>query len=112
VAEWRFALKAQTFSKNRAGEVLRNQGLFMSGGSWHVYIAQCKDGTYYTGITKDVERRIKEHNTTNKCRYTRYRKPLKLVYSETSESYNAARKREKEIKDYSRDKKEKLMANK
>lgn len=76
---------------------------------WHVYIAQCRDETLYVGIAIDVERRIAEHNTTNKCRYTRFRKPLKLAYQEICDGYHLARKREKEIKRFSRKKKLKLI---
>ncbi|MBN2119894.1 MAG: GIY-YIG nuclease family protein [Candidatus Omnitrophica bacterium] len=72
---------------------------------WFVYIAQCRDNTLYVGITKDIEKRIESHNTAHKCRYTRGRKPLKLVYKELCKSYSFARKREQEVKRFSRDKK-------
>ena len=72
---------------------------------WFVYIAECKDKTLYTGIALDAEKRIKAHNTTNQCRYTRFRKPLKLVYKEACTNQYLALKREKEIKDFSRQKK-------
>jgi len=72
---------------------------------WFVYIAECRDKTLYVGIAKDVSRRIKDHNSTNKCRYTRFRKPLRPVYTEYCENYNIARKREAEIKRFSRKKK-------
>ncbi|MFH2138483.1 MAG: GIY-YIG nuclease family protein [Candidatus Omnitrophota bacterium] len=72
---------------------------------WSVYIAQCSDKTLDVGIAIDVKKRIKEHNTTNKCRYTRYRKPLQLIYSEENADYSSARKRESQIKKYRREKK-------
>jgi predicted GIY-YIG superfamily endonuclease len=72
---------------------------------WFVYIAECKDKTLYTGIAKDVYKRIKEHNTTNKCRYTRSRKPIALKYKKKYSNYNLARKKETEIKKFSREKK-------
>ena len=72
---------------------------------WNVYIAECFDKTLYVGIAINVDERIKEHNSTNKCRYTRFRKPLRLVYSEFCDNYNLARKRELEIKRFSRKKK-------
>ncbi|MDD5441673.1 MAG: GIY-YIG nuclease family protein [Candidatus Omnitrophica bacterium] len=75
------------------------------GDNWYLYIARCRDGTLYVGITKDVLRRIKEHNTTNKCRYTRFRKPITLIYSEKCESHSQALKREAEVKKWSRAKK-------
>ncbi len=76
---------------------------------WFVYIAECKDGTLYVGVAKDVNKRIKDHNSTNKCRYTRFRKPLTLAYKERCENYNIARKREIEIKRFSRKKKLELV---
>lgn len=76
---------------------------------WFVYIVECRDGTFYTGITIDVDRRIKEHNTTSKCRYTRFRKPLVLRYKEICENYSTARKREYQIKDFSKEKKLELI---
>jgi putative endonuclease len=72
---------------------------------WYVYIAECRDRTLYVGVAKDVYRRIKEHNSTNKCRYTRFRKPLKLVHKEICQNYTLARKRESEVKKFSRKKK-------
>ncbi len=75
---------------------------------WFVYIAECKDKTLYVGIAKDVEKRIHEHNNWNKCRYTRFRKPLRLIYKEVCDDYTCGRKREKEVKKFSRDKKLKL----
>jgi putative endonuclease len=72
---------------------------------WSVYIAECRDKTLYIGIAKDVHRRIAAHNSTNKCRYTRFRKPIKLLYEEGCENYTEARRRETEIKKFSRKKK-------
>lgn len=67
--------------------------------SWYVYIVECRDGSYYTGITTDIERRINEHNhSTLGSRYTRSRRPVKLCYSEASGSRSAALKRERQIK--------------
>jgi putative endonuclease len=76
---------------------------------WYVYIAECRDKTLYVGVAKDVNKRIEEHNTTGKCRYTRFRKPLLLKYAEFCENYNIARKREIEIKRFSRKKKTDLI---
>jgi len=72
---------------------------------WFLYIAECKGGTLYVGIAKDVDKRINEHNRTNKCRYTRFRKPVKLRYKHECCDYNTARKRELEVKKFSRKKK-------
>ena len=72
---------------------------------WFAYIAECRDGTLYVGVAIDVNQRIDDHNSTSKCRYTRFRKPIKLVYKEACLNYNTARKRENEIKKFSRKKK-------
>lgn len=77
---------------------------------WYLYIAECRDKTLYVGISQDVDRRIKKHNTTNKCRYTRFRKPLKLIYKEVCSNYNAVRKREFQVKKFSRKKKLALLS--
>ena len=72
---------------------------------WFVYIVQCQDKTLYVGIARDVLKRIRAHNTTNRCRYTRFRKPIVLLYKEVCENYNIARKKESELKRFSRKKK-------
>ena len=72
---------------------------------WFLYIARCRDNSLYVGIAKDIHQRIKEHNTTSKCRYTRFRKPITLIYKEKCDNYNTARKREIEVKKFSRKKK-------
>ena len=77
---------------------------------WNVYIVECADGTYYTGITTDVERRINEHNYSFKsAKYTRSRRPVKLVYVESSENRSTASRRERQIKRLSRSKKTLLI---
>ncbi len=66
---------------------------------WYVYIVECRDGTYYTGITTDIERRIKEHNHSPAgARYTRSRRPVRLHYSEDANNRSDALKRELQIK--------------
>jgi len=72
--------------------------------SWQVYIVCCADGSLYTGITTDLDRRIQEHNsqTQTAARYTRYRQPVELVYNEAARSRGAAAKREYAIKQLDR----------
>ena len=49
--------------------------------SWFLYVVQCSDGTLYTGVTTDIERRLREHNGSKRgAKYTRSRRPVKLVY--------------------------------
>lgn len=69
---------------------------------WSVYIIQCKDSKLYTGITNNLKRRIKDHNSGNGCRFTKYRNPVKLLYSEDCPSKPEALKREAQIKRLSR----------
>ena len=77
---------------------------------WYVYIVECADGTYYTGITTEVERRLNEHNYSFKsAKYTRSRRPVKLVYVETSENRSTASRREVQIKKLSRKNKIELI---
>ena len=77
---------------------------------WWVYIVVCSDGSMYTGITKDRERRIIEHNDSKKgAKYTRNRRPVNLVYSEILPDRSAASKREYYIKKLSRIGKLKLI---
>ena len=74
----------------------------------YVYIVECSDKTLYTGWTGNVEKRIQEHNSGGKgARYTRGRRPVKLVYVETCNSVSDALKREAQIKRLSR--REKLL---
>ena len=67
--------------------------------NWYVYILQCADGTYYTGITTDLDRRLREHNQAScGAKYTRARRPVVLAYSETALNRSIASKREAQIK--------------
>lgn len=66
---------------------------------YFVYIVQCADESLYTGIATELERRVEEHNGSEKgAKYTRVRRPVKLVYSEEHPNRSAASKREYEIK--------------
>ena len=79
---------------------------------WFVYIVRCADDSLYTGITKDVDRRVQEHNEGGRlaAKYTRARLPVVLVYQETCESRSVATKREIEIKLLSRKDKNTLLS--
>ena len=77
--------------------------------SWKLYILRCCDGTLYTGITTDVDRRLKDHRTGKGAKYTRGRGPLELVYQEVCGDKSAALKREAEIKKLPRTEKMKLI---
>jgi putative endonuclease len=79
-----------------------------SGMSWIVYLARCSDGTLYTGITTDPERRMAEHNAGSGASYTRARLPVVLVYWENMVDRSSALRREHAIKQLSRAQKEAL----
>ena len=80
---------------------------------WHVYMVRCSDGTLYTGITNDLKKRIEAHNSgKDGARYTRSRRPVKLVYSEEVESKSAASRLEYKIKKLPRLKKVQLVKKK
>ena len=75
------------------------------------YMVACADGSLYTGWTTDPERRVKAHNAGRGARYTRSRRPVKLVYVEELPDKSSALKREYEIKQYPRKRKEKLIGS-
>lgn len=77
---------------------------------WVVYVVRCADGSLYTGITTDLDRRLHEHNHTPKgARYTRRRRPVCLAYHEHHETRAAASRREHAIKQLGRHQKESLI---
>ena len=80
-----------------------------SEDTWFVYIMRCADNSLYTGITKDLDRRLKQHNAGTASRYTRGRLPVSLEYQEEQPSQSMALKRELAIKALSRKEKESLI---
>ena len=80
-----------------------------NSSSWYVYIIECKDGKLYTGITNNLEGRIKQHNRGQGCRFTKYRSPVKLLYNEECISKAMALSREARIKSLTRAKKLELI---
>ena len=73
--------------------------------TWYLYILRCCDGSLYTGITTDVQKRLKAHRTGRGAKYTRGRGPLELVYQECCGSHSQALRRELEMKALPREKK-------
>ena len=73
------------------------------------YIAICNDQSYYVGITDDIQKREKRHNDGFGCEYTRIRRPIKIVYFEIFFTRSEAAKRERQLKGWTRKKKEWLM---
>lgn len=76
---------------------------------WTVYILQCADKTFYTGIAKDLERRLEEHANGTGAKYTRSRGPFKVMYTEKRRTKSSALKREAAIKSLSRIEKARLF---
>lgn len=76
---------------------------------WTVYILECADGTLYTGVTNDLERRLKAHEGGRGAKYTRGRGPLHLVYREGCENKSEALKKELAIKGLSKTEKLSLI---
>jgi putative endonuclease len=77
----------------------------------YVYIVECADGTYYTGWTTDLERRVATHNAGRGSRYTRLRRPVKLVYWEQHPDRSSAQRCELALKRLPRGRKSALIAN-
>ena len=78
----------------------------------YTYILQCTDGSLYTGWTTDIAKRLAAHNRGTASKYTRSRRPVKLLYLEAHESKQAAMQREWAIKQLSRREKEALIGKK
>lgn len=77
---------------------------------WHFYLARCSDDSLYAGIAVDPVKRMEVHNAGKGARYTRSRLPIEMVYSETLPDQSSALKREAEVRKWSRQKKEELIA--
>ena len=76
----------------------------------YTYIVECKDGSLYTGWTNHLEKRIQAHNEGNGAKYTKSRRPVKLVYFEEYETKEEAMKREYAIKQLTKKRKDQLIA--
>jgi len=79
---------------------------------WLLYILKCRDGTFYTGITCDLERRLEQHGCGRASRYTRSRLPVSLIHAEGCRSKSSALKKEFAMKSLSRMDKEEYIKGK
>jgi len=79
--------------------------------NWNVYLIRCSDGTLYTGITTDIERRLREHATGKGAKYFRGRAPVELLYLEEGHDRSSASRREIAIKRLKRTEKDLLSAS-
>ncbi|MCX5709299.1 MAG: GIY-YIG nuclease family protein [Candidatus Omnitrophica bacterium] len=90
----------------------RGKRKFKREGRFWVYIVECVDKTFYTGYTPDVEKRVELHNKGKGAKYTRDRRPVKLVWSKEYKYFKVAFLEEKRIKGLTRKQKEKLVNGK
>ncbi len=78
--------------------------------TYFVYILECNDQTFYVGLTNNIEKRVHAHNSLKAgARYTKTRRPVKLLYSEACDSISLAMKRERALKKFTREQKKKLI---
>jgi putative endonuclease len=78
--------------------------------TWYFYVLLCSDGSYYGGVTTDLDRRLNEHNATSRgAKYTKARRPVKLVYWANYENRSKAQKAEYNFKKLKRKEKEELV---
>jgi putative endonuclease len=82
---------------------------YAAGAAWFLYILRCGDGSLYTGVTTDIDRRLKMHREGKASRYTRTHQPVELVYREECGLRSAALTRECAVKSLSREGKERLI---
>ena len=83
-----------------------------AGAVWSLYILECSDGSFYTGVSTDIDRRLREHEKGTASRYTRTRRPVALLYREECGSRAASLARECAVKSLSRQAKEALVSEK
>ena len=76
---------------------------------WYIYILLCEDGSFYTGSTNDVEKRLEMHFSGKGAKYTKSHKPVKIIHQESFQTKSEALKREAEIKSLSKAKKMELI---
>jgi putative endonuclease len=89
--------------------VAKNSKKKLSGQFWYVYILNCRDRTLYTGATNNLRARLDKHNNGTGAKYTRGRRPVKLIYSEQFNTRRQALRREAEIKKWPRRRKQELI---
>lgn len=78
---------------------------------WYTYILKCRDGSFYTGITNNLAKRLDAHNSGEGAAYTRSRRPVRIVYVQRHSGKSSALKREFKIKSLRRDQKRDLISS-
>jgi len=81
-----------------------------AGAVWSLYVLECGDGSFYTGVTTDIDRRLREHQEGTASRYTRTRRPVVLAYREKCGTRSQSLARECAVKSLSRRRKEELIS--
>jgi putative endonuclease len=104
-AAWRGAVMGGARRRGRKGQAERAD---RSGNdprqaeTWSLYVVECSDATLYVGIAKDVDARVKAHNAGRGARYTKTRRPVRLLYAETVGDIGTALRRERRVKRWPR----------
>jgi len=105
--------RTRVCNRRRSKEIIVSYAGMRRGppNSWRVYIVRCADGTLYTGVARDVVRRTAEHNGEGGrgAKYTRGRRPVRLIYSKPARSRSEALRREARLKRLSKQQKETLV---
>ena len=101
---------SEPMSKRSRGQRTENKQNINKKLIGYTYILRCSDGSYYTGSTIDLERRLEQHQSGEGANHTKKRLPVELVYVEEYERIDVAFYREKQIQNWSRAKKEALIA--
>ncbi|MCB9290287.1 MAG: DUF5131 family protein [Lewinellaceae bacterium] len=108
--EWAMSVQRQCTQQHYSYPgAIREQNRLLMKIRGYMYILECADGSYYTGSTKDMERRLAQHQAGEGANHTRKRLPVKLVYFETFSRIDKAFYREKQVQGWSRKKKEALI---
>ncbi len=97
--------------KRMALFLVRLRAIVIFMNAWFVYLVRCADGSLYTGISTDVGNRLAQHNAKKGARYTRSRTPVVLAYREGPMPESQARKREAEIKGWTKAEKEAFLVS-
>ena len=91
---------------------MKRKTKFKRAGKFYAYILRCADGTYYTGYTPDIDRRVELHNSGRGAKYTKYRRPVELVWCREYKYFRKAVLEERRIKTLDRREKETLIKEK
>jgi len=109
IKQWGRLVRGKWPSRRDQVAKVRKKSERANVNAWFVYILRCSDGSLYTGITTNMERRVEQHNAGTAPRYTRSRRPVRVAYRETHVSRSLASKREWAVKAMRRSEKESVI---